>query len=129
MIKVKRVSDPVEESDGHRILVDRLWPRGMRKEALVHEAWLRGVSPSNALRQWLAHDPVKWDEFRLRYWLELDDNHDDIGKLIAYAKAGFVTLLFGSKERRYNNAVALKEYLENHLQKDGQTIKETSITR
>ena len=94
MIYVKRVSDPVEESDGHRILVDRLWPRGMRKEALVHEAWMRGVSPSTALRQWFGHDPAKWDEFRKRYWRELDAIQEDVEELLSRAKSGNVTLLF-----------------------------------
>ncbi len=115
MINVKRVTDPVEKNDGHRVLIDRLWPRGMKKSDVKYELWLKEVSPSTTLRQWFSHDPAKWNEFRRRFWQELDANPDPIQKLIELAKNENVTLVFGSKERQFNNATALKEYLEKNL--------------
>jgi len=112
---VKRVYDPAGPSDAHCILVDRLWPRGKKKGSFPLEAWIKEVAPSNALRQWYQHDPEKWDEFRDRYFKELDSVPDSIEKLLTLAKTGDVTLLFGSKELERNNAVALKEYLEKLL--------------
>ncbi len=112
MIRVKRVLDPVEYLDGHRILVDRLWPRGVKKEDVIFEEWIKEIGPSTNLRQWFGHDPSKWEEFREMYWKELDAKQDFLKKLLFFVNRGNVTLLFGSKEREYNNAVALKEYLE-----------------
>jgi uncharacterized protein YeaO (DUF488 family) len=100
----------------------------MRKEAVVHEAWLRGVSPSNALRQWFAHDPAKWEDFCTRYWAELDARPGDVENLVAFAKSGYVTLLFGSKERTYNNAEALRVYLERRLGAEGPEMEATSTS-
>jgi len=115
MIKIKRVTDPVDDTDGHRILVDRLWPRGMKKSSLQMEQWMKDVAPSNALRQWYHRDPAKWDEFRDKYWKELDSNPAAIANLLQITKDGDLTLLFGSTERVYNNAAALKEYLDEKM--------------
>ncbi len=115
MIKVKRVYDPVEPDDGRRFLVDRLWPRGMRKEALRMEGWLRDVAPSDRLRRWFGHDPKKWEEFRRRYFAELEAHPEAWQPLREAARAGNVTLLFSARDTSYNNAVALREFLEGKL--------------
>ncbi len=115
MIRVKRVLDPVEDIDGHRILVDRLWPRGVKKEDIIFEEWIKEIAPSTTLRQWFGHDPSKWEEFREMYWRELDAKQEHLKRLLFFVNRGDVTLLFGSKEREHNNAVALKEYLETKL--------------
>ncbi len=110
-VQVKRVYDAPEESDGRRILVDRLWPRGLSKEKAAIDVWLKEVSPSNELRKWYGHDPEKWDEFRRRFGAELDANPEAVAELRAELKKGRSTLLFSSKEMKINNAVALREYL------------------
>ena len=115
MIKVKRVYDPAEPDDGRRFLVDRLWPRGMRKEALRMEGWLRDVAPSDRLRRWFGHDPKKWEEFRRRYFAELEAHPEAWQPLLEAARAGNVTLLFSARDTSYNNAVALREFLEGKL--------------
>ncbi len=110
MLRVKRVYDPVSHDDGVRILVDRLWPRGLTKEAVQAE-WRRDLSPSDELRKWYAHDPEKWDEFRRRYRKELETagKWRDVEAIAARGKKETVTLVFGSKERERNQAVALQE--------------------
>lgn len=110
-VQVKRVYDAPEESDGRRILVDRLWPRGLTKEKAAIDVWLKEVSPSNELRKWYGHDPEKWDEFRRRFGAELDANPEAVAELRAELKKGRATLLFSSKETEINNAMALREYL------------------
>lgn len=117
MIKVKRVYDEPAESDGKRYLVDRLWPRGKSKASLDMEAWLKEAAPSNDLRHWYEHDPAKWEEFQRRYRAELDSRPESWQPLLAAAEKGDITLLYASKETKINNAVALKTYLEDHLQK------------
>lgn len=125
MIEVKRVYDPAAGTaggpraakEGSRFLVERLWPRGMRKEALKFEAWLKDVAPSDELRRWFAHDPAKWPEFRRRYFAELDSHPAAWAPLVEAARRGNVALLFSSKELELNNAVALKDYIEAHLKK------------
>ena len=114
MIKVKRVYEPASEDDGVRILVDRIWPRGVTKDKASIYKWLKEVAPSDKLRKWFAHDPEKWGEFKRRYRGELEapEKTAILQKLKKMTKAGTVTLLFGAKEERYNNAVALKEFLE-----------------
>jgi uncharacterized protein YeaO (DUF488 family) len=114
MIRIKRVYDPVEPQDGRRFLVDRLWPRGIKKEKLALDAWLKEVAPSDDLRNWYGHDPVKWDEFRRRYFSELDGKQPTWGIILDAVAQGNVTLLFSSKELKINNAVALKLFLEAH---------------
>ncbi|HEY7681835.1 MAG TPA: DUF488 family protein [Gemmatimonadales bacterium] len=116
-IRTKRVYDRADKSDGRRILVDRLWPRGLSKAVAKVDFWARGVAPSNELRRWYQHNPAKWDEFRKRYFAELDAVPEALAELRPYLKRGAVTLLFGSKEPRLNNATALQEYLESHRRK------------
>ncbi|HLJ78851.1 MAG TPA: DUF488 domain-containing protein [Acidobacteriaceae bacterium] len=113
MIQVKRVYEPAVASDGQRLLVERLWPRGIRKESLQIDAWPKDVAPSPELRKWFAHDPAKWPEFRRRYFRELDA-HPQGWRLIlgAAAEGNRVTLIYSSHDREHNNAVALRDYLE-----------------
>jgi len=114
-LRSKRVYLPADETDGNRVLVDRLWPRGLSKEKLGDVAWIKDVAPSDALRKWFGHEPAKWDEFRKRYFAELDANPEGVtalrGTLVA---KGRNTLLFGTREEEHNNAVALCEYLRTH---------------
>lgn len=112
MIKVKRVYEEAEEEDGFRILVDRLWPRGLSKEKARINIWLKEIAPSDELRKWFSHNPEKWEEFKRRYWEELDKKPEVI-KIIKAKEIehGTVTLLYGSKEEKYNNAYALLSYL------------------
>ena len=112
VIKIKRAYEPAESGDGFRILVDRLWPRGLTKEKADVDLWLKDIAPSDELRQWFGHEPEKWPEFERRYWKELDGEADDVQTIRDKAKSGIVTLLFGAKEERYNNAVALRHYIE-----------------
>ena len=112
-IKLKRAYDPPEKSDGVRVLVDRLWPRGISKSASQIDLWLKDIAPSDALRKWFGHDPAKWNEFRKRYAAELTKHSESLARLKQFAGKGSVTLVYGAKEERYNNAVALKEYLES----------------
>lgn len=112
-IRVKRVYEEPEESDGRRILVDRLWARGLSKQKAKVDVWLKGIAPSTQLRQWYGHDPNKWAEFKNRYTAELDSNPSQVEEILAEMKAGVVTFLYSSKEEQLNNAVALKEYLES----------------
>ncbi len=113
-IRTKRVYECSDPADGCRILVDRLWPRGVAKSDAQIDFWAKSVSPSNELRRWYGHDPEKWSEFRRRYFEELDSNPDGVSELRAHFDSGTVTLVFGSKETRLNNASALKDYLESH---------------
>jgi uncharacterized protein YeaO (DUF488 family) len=112
MIRIKRVYEPIGPQDGERYLVDRLWPRGIKKEKLAITAWLKEAAPSDDLRRWYAHDPDKWDEFCQRYFAELDGKPETWRVLLGDATRGDVTLLFSSKELEINNATALKIYLE-----------------
>lgn len=115
MIKIKRVYDPVLKDDGRRILVDRLWPRGVKKEKARIDEWLKDIAPTDELRKWFSHDPEKWQEFRRRYKKELKDKKELIQKLRAEAKSGKITLLFSARDIEYNNAVVLKEVIEGKL--------------
>jgi uncharacterized protein YeaO (DUF488 family) len=115
MIQVKRVYDPVDRKDGSRFLVERLWPRGMKKEALHMDGWSKDVSPSDALRRWFGHDPAKWDEFCRRYCVELDGRPEAWQPLLDAARRGTTTLLYSARDTKHNNAVALKVYLEERL--------------
>ena len=112
MIKIKRVYDDPSRGDGKRILIDRLWPRGLKKEDAHIDEWLKEIAPSNELRKWFNHDPDKWVEFKKRFFTELQGRQDLVDGIISSARKGTVTLLFGSKEERFNNAVALQEYIE-----------------
>ena len=112
MLKIKRIYVPAAEDDGFRILVDRLWPRGLTKEKAKVDWWLKEIAPSDQLRKWYAHDPKKWAEFKKKYSNELDQKRDLIDQIIKKTKEGDLTLLFSSKEEKLNNAVALREYIE-----------------
>jgi len=111
MIKIKRIYDTPTEDDGFRILVDRLWPRGLTKEKAKVDLWLKEIAPSDQLRKWYAHDPKKWAEFRKRYFNDLDTKRELVNQIVQKMKEGDVTLLYSSKEEKINNAVALKEYI------------------
>jgi uncharacterized protein YeaO (DUF488 family) len=117
MLKVKRVYESTEVSDGVRFLVERLWPRGMKKEKLNMEAWLKDVAPSDSLRRWFEHDPLKWSEFQKRYWAELDDNPNTWEPILEAIERGDVTLLYSAHDTEHNNALVLKSFLEEHLRK------------
>jgi uncharacterized protein YeaO (DUF488 family) len=112
MIQLKRIYDKASADDGKRFLIERLWPRGIKKTALRLDAWLKEVGPSTTLRQWFGHEPKRWEEFRHRYFSELDRNADAWAPILKAARQGRVTLLFSSHDTEHNNAVALKEYLE-----------------
>ena len=112
-IKVHRVYEARLPS-GKRYLVERLWPRGIRKEDLRIDGWIREVSPSPELRRWFGHDPAKWTGFRRRYFAELDRHPEAWRPLLDAAARGRVTLLFSARDEEHNSAVALKEYLERH---------------
>ena len=113
-IYLKRIYAAAEKSDGTRILVDRLWPRGINKKKAGIVYWAKAIAPSNELRKWYSHDPTKWDEFRERYFAELDANSEAVAELENHLTGRGVTFLFSSKEPELNNAVALKEYVERH---------------
>jgi len=123
MIKLKRVYDPVADDDGTRFLVERLWPRGIKKSDLQMQAWLKDVAPSSSLRQWFSHDPKKWNDFRERYFRELRSNVRALEPLMAAAKQGTVTLLYSSRDSEQNNAVALRDYIEGQSRKNRSSPK------
>lgn len=112
MIKIKRVYDKIDESEGSRILIDRLWPRGLSKEKVKIDLWLNDIAPSHELRKWFSHDPKKWNEFKKKYFKELDHKKELVDQIAKKTKEGNVTLLYSAKEEKFNNAVALKEYIE-----------------
>ena len=114
MIKLKRAYDPAHGDDGARILVERLWPRGVKKKALHLDAWLKDAAPTTELRQWFSHDPVKWSTFRKRYFAELDTRPHALEPIFKALRHGSVTLIFSSHDPEHNNAVALKTYIEEH---------------
>ena len=111
MLKIKRIYDPVSRDDGKRILVDRLWPRGLKKDEAKIDEWLKEIAPSDGLRKWFSHDPSKWQEFENRYKKELKNKSEITEKLRIEAKKGQVTLLFSAKDVEHNNAVVLKEVI------------------
>ncbi|MGH2594154.1 MAG: DUF488 domain-containing protein [Anaerolineae bacterium] len=115
MIQIKRVYDPPKSHDGARFLVERLWPRGMKKEALRIDGWLKEVAPSDALRRWFGHDPAKWDEFRRRYMAELDGKRETWEPILQAARRRNVALLYSARDLEHNSAVVLKAYLEKCL--------------
>jgi uncharacterized protein YeaO (DUF488 family) len=117
MIKLKRVYEAAASSDGSRVLVERLWPRGVRKANLRIDAWLKEIGPSNDLRRWFAHDPKKWDVFRERYFAELDSKPKVWKGLVQAARRGAITLIYSSRDPEHNNAVALKDYLQTKMKR------------
>jgi uncharacterized protein YeaO (DUF488 family) len=114
-ILVKRVYDKPQAKDGQRILVDRLWPRGLSKADAKLDVWLKSVAPSNQLRKWYQHDVQKWPEFKKKYFAELEAKTEAVDELLGYVKKRNVTFLYAAKEPEYNNAVALKEYMSQIL--------------
>jgi uncharacterized protein YeaO (DUF488 family) len=110
---IKRVYDAAKPDDGFRILVDRLWPRGLSKAKLKMDLWMRDIGPSDDLRRWFSHDPEKWLEFKRRYFKELNGKQEMIEQIRNRAKHDKVTLLYSAKDELHNQAVALKEYLES----------------
>jgi len=112
-ILLKRAYESPEPSDGFRILVDRLWPRGVSKDAAQIDWWFKDIAPSTSLRKWFGHDPLKWDEFRNRYFQELDQNPVAVGQLVEHLRRGTVTLVYGAKDKAHSHALALKTYLED----------------
>jgi uncharacterized protein YeaO (DUF488 family) len=115
LLKTKRVYENAETSDGARFLVDRLWPRGIKKDKLEMKAWLKDVSPSPDLRKWFAHDPAKWQEFQKRYRAELESNPDAWKPILEAARQGNVTLLYSARDTEHNSALLLKKFLEEHM--------------
>ena len=115
MIRLKRAYDEPSKQDGLRILVERLWPRGVSKEKAAVDLWLKDLAPSTELRKWYGHDPEKWDEFRKRYWLELGEKGDLLTLLKHRTTEGNVTFVFAASDEERNSAVALKEYLKEKL--------------
>jgi uncharacterized protein YeaO (DUF488 family) len=115
-IRLKRAYEKKGGHDGTRVLVDRVWPRGVRKQEAGIDQWLKEIAPSTPLRKWFGHDPDKWPEFKKRYFRELDQNELMVEKLFEMNRKGAVTLVFASKNEKYNNAVALKEYLEQEIE-------------
>jgi uncharacterized protein YeaO (DUF488 family) len=114
-ILVKRIYAKPEPDDGRRLLVDRLWPRGVAKEAAKLDAWYKDAAPSDELRKWFGHIPERWPEFKCRYFAELEKNPDSWRDIQKAAASGKITLLYSAQNRDHNNAVALKEYLETRL--------------
>lgn len=117
MVRIKRIYDPPSPDDGYRVLIDRLWPRGLARDAARLDAWARDVAVSDDLRRWFGHDPAKWEEFRARYRAELlaPEKRLLLAELAERARQGTVTILYGAREERYNNAQVLREVLEELL--------------
>jgi uncharacterized protein YeaO (DUF488 family) len=117
MIKIERIyNNPVgDNSNSFRILIDRLWPRGLSKDKVKIDLWLKDIAPSTMLRKWFSHDERKWDEFKSRYFKELEENRESVNKILNKATEGSITLLYGAKDEKFNNATALKEYLEQKI--------------
>jgi uncharacterized protein YeaO (DUF488 family) len=115
MIQIKRVYDPYLKEDGARFLVERLWPRGMKKDALRMDAWCKNLAPSGDLRRWFSHDPLKWKEFQRRYWAELGADPEALQPLFEAARRGNLTLLYSAHDTEHNSALALRSYLEKQL--------------
>lgn len=112
MIHLKRVYDPSSRDDGLRILVERLWPRGLTKARAAVDLWIKDVAPSPDLRKWFGHDPARWKQFKQRYWKELKDKKDGLDVLRRKAREGKVTFVYAAHDEEHNGALALKEFIE-----------------
>jgi uncharacterized protein YeaO (DUF488 family) len=119
VIRVKRAYEEAAPEDGRRFLVDRLWPRGVKKEALALDGWPKETAPGDELRRWFGHDPERWDGFQERYGGELDEKPASWQPLLAAARQGDITLVYAARDETHNNAVALRAYLENKLEDEG----------
>ena len=115
--EIARAYDAPEPDGRYRVLVDRLWPRGVKKEELKLDAWMKQLAPSTELRRWFNHDPQRWDEFRKRFFKELEATPDQVAQLREAAEKQIVLLLYGARDEKHNNAVAVKEFLEKHAVK------------
>jgi uncharacterized protein YeaO (DUF488 family) len=122
MVALKRAYERAEPEDGARFLVERLWPRGIKKAEIQIITWLKDVAPSDALRRWFSHDPKKWPEFRRRYFAELDSHPEAWEQIRSAARHGRVTLVYSAHDMEHNNALALKEYLDAHMGKKKKDI-------
>lgn len=111
-IRVKRIYDAPSRADGYRVLVDRLWPRGIRKADAALDEWAKGLAPSDGLRKWFGHDPDRWDAFVRRYMEELEDRRDNVTAMVARSPKETITLLCAAKNTERNNAVVLKQFIE-----------------
>ena len=120
-IRIARVHDEIADVPGARLLVDRVWPRGVSKAALQLDDWIRDVAPSAGLRKWFGHDPERWAAFRARYLAELADTPEAVERCLAWCRAGPVVLLFGAKDRDHNQAVVLRDHLRETLAKEDAT--------
>ena len=126
MVKLKRAYESASPADGVRLLVERLWPRGLSKDRLKLDGWIREVGPTTELRQWFGHDPAKWSQFRARYFRELDSRPESWQPIAASMKRGTVTLVYSSHDKKHNNAVALKDYLQT---KERRRRRQSSVSR
>lgn len=117
-IRIARVYDAPDDTDGARLLVDRLWPRGLRKQALGLDAWIREVAPSPVLRSWFGHDPAKWDEFSARYGAELVANAAAVETCLDWCRQGRVVLLTAARARAHSHAIVLRDHLCDRLQRE-----------
>jgi uncharacterized protein YeaO (DUF488 family) len=109
---IKRAYEDPSEGDGYRVLIDRLWPRGVSKDRARIDQWMKELAPSTELRRWFGHDPSRWEDFRTRYFRELDARPDEVAELRNLVKKRHVTLVYAAKDEAHNNAVALSEYLK-----------------
>ena len=112
MTKLKRAYEKPSPDDGSRILVERLWPRGLTKERAAVDLWLKEVAPSPELRKWFGHDPAKWEQFQERYWKELEEKEEAVQLLKQESERGTVTLVYAARDMEHNSALALKRFLE-----------------
>ncbi|MBE7516924.1 MAG: DUF488 domain-containing protein [Chloracidobacterium sp.] len=110
-VQIKRVYLPADKNDGKRVLVDRLWPRGLTKDAAKVDVWLKELGPSTELRKWFGHDPEKWGEFQKRFRSELNKNKELVAELTQLAESGKVTLVYGAHDEEHNNAVVIRDFL------------------
>ena len=111
MITIKRAYDPPADSDGFRVLIDRLWPRGIKKQDAAVDSWLKEIAPTTELRKWFNHDPEKFDTFRTKYELELDENTKSVQQIADQLNQGPITLVYAARETEFNHAVVLRDYL------------------
>lgn len=117
-LELARAYDPPPADKDHfRVLVDRLWPRGVKKDDLEIDAWMKDLAPSTSLRRWFNHDPARWDEFRKRYFMELDEVADQVSGLLKSAGRRTILLLYGARDEEHNQAVVLKEWITKHASK------------
>jgi uncharacterized protein YeaO (DUF488 family) len=114
-VTLKRVYEEASDSDGTRILVDRLWPRGLTKEKAKVDVWLKEIAPTTELRKWFNHEPSKWPEFQKRYRAEISDSIDAVSTLKKYLASGKVTIVYGAKDEEHNDAVVIKQYLDEEV--------------